>query len=528
MNAGAGAQRFCDALLVRAVIRPRVLIIRLLLCAAGSIWPTVSGIEAADFPVKPITIIVYTKQGGPIDITARQFVKTASKYTDAIFVVQYKTGGGGVLAMEHVLQSRADGHTLFACTKSNIAKMVSTGRERYVRELDWIAMLMTDPECVITRRDSAVAQWDALVRDGRTRTDEQVWGGPSRGGLDHVTAMQIWDRFGLRARWIPYEGGEQALHALLTGQLMAYVGNPADATGQPQLQVSIVSSPARLPHLPNTPTFGELGFPELDQLYMWRGFALRNGCPVEAKMWYANLFEQVTRDPEWQAVWNRDGMVVKLVEEQDFDAIVETNRQEFRRYLKRLDLLPAAQVSTGARWFTQPAARLLSLAFAAHISVALILAYQGVWNRYGDVLILTGLLSICLLLFWETTRFPELEGSRAAAVPRLWMAVVAALSVSAFWTGRSSRAAAGSTGATRIDLVAKLALVLVLHVALTFYAGYYASTALLLISTMVLFGERRPSVLLGITCVWLTVVYLLFTRLMFVPLPTGTWFEALV
>ncbi len=474
---------------------------------------------------KPIKIIVYTKQGGPIDLTARRFVEMARFHTDATFVVEYKTGAGGIVAMEHLLQSRADGYTLLACTKSNIAKMVSTGREEYLPELDWIALLMTDPECVITRRSGPFADWNALVQDGQQHSDEQLWGGPSRGGLDHVTALQIWDRFHIAARWIPFEGGDQALQGLLTDQVVAYVGNPGDAAGQPDLQVSIVSSRQRLPQLPDTPTFGEFGFPDLDDLYMWRGFALRKGCPPLVKQWYADLFSKVTADPRWQRIWDRDGIQVKYIPEAEFTTIVEANRQEFRTYLDRLDMLPSAQTRAAMRWFAQPGLQARLLMLLVHVAWAAWLARRQLAKQYGHFVVLSCLISSCLLLFWETTKFPPAEGARAAAVPRLWMALVGLLTIATIvWPPQPGETRTAKRG--RIDLVVVLALILVVHVGLTLYVGYYLSTALFLIVTMFLLGERRWSVLLGVSLVWLVFAYLSFSRLLFVPLPLGRWTES--
>ncbi|MCD6176257.1 MAG: hypothetical protein J7K29_00295, partial [Candidatus Cloacimonetes bacterium] len=81
--------------------------------------------EKFSFPEKPVTIIVYTGPGGLIDITARKFADVASKYTEATFVVENKPGSGGIVAMKRLLQLPSDGYTLFACTKSNISKIVS-------------------------------------------------------------------------------------------------------------------------------------------------------------------------------------------------------------------------------------------------------------------------------------------------------------------------------------------------------------------------------------------------------------------
>ncbi|MEA1972503.1 MAG: tripartite tricarboxylate transporter substrate-binding protein, partial [Candidatus Cloacimonadota bacterium] len=85
--------------------------------------------EQNEFPQKPITVIVYTGPGGLIDITARKFVDVASKYTNATFVVENKPGSGGIVALKRLLQLPSDGYTMFACTKSNISKIVSSGGE---------------------------------------------------------------------------------------------------------------------------------------------------------------------------------------------------------------------------------------------------------------------------------------------------------------------------------------------------------------------------------------------------------------
>ncbi len=68
-----------------------------------------------DFPAKPIKIVVCTGPGGLIDITARKFSQVASKYTDVNFIVENKPGAGGNVALKKILQSPADGYSLYAC-----------------------------------------------------------------------------------------------------------------------------------------------------------------------------------------------------------------------------------------------------------------------------------------------------------------------------------------------------------------------------------------------------------------------------
>jgi len=241
------------------------------------------------FPDKPVTVIVYTGPGGLIDITARKFVDVASKYTDATFVVENKPGSGGIVAMKRLLQLPADGYTIFACTKSNISKIVSSGGEAYIDGIDWAALMMADPECIITHKKQKVNSWDDLLQDAKAKKGDQLWLGPANGGLDHVTALKIWDEAGIKAKWIPFKSGGKARAALLGEQGVAYIGNPREVLGNDDLQIAAVSSVKRLPQFPDVPTFNEMGIKNLDNEFMWRGFVLKKGTSSEIREWYDKL-----------------------------------------------------------------------------------------------------------------------------------------------------------------------------------------------------------------------------------------------
>jgi len=153
--------------------------------------------------------------------------------------------------------------------------LVASRSEDYIDALDWVAMLMADPECIITRNSSALRTWEDIRRDAQENVGEQIWVGPAAGGLDHVMALKVWREAGISAKWIPFKSGGKALAALLGDQGVAYVGNPRDASGNADLRIAAVSSSERLAALPEVPTFGELEIHNLENEYMWRGFALK-------------------------------------------------------------------------------------------------------------------------------------------------------------------------------------------------------------------------------------------------------------
>ncbi|HNV34283.1 MAG TPA: tripartite tricarboxylate transporter substrate binding protein [Bacillota bacterium] len=299
------------------------------------------GVRAASFPEKPIRIVNYVAPGGVMDITTRKFVDIASKYTKAVFVVENKPGAGGLTGMEYVIEAPNDGYTVFAATSSNIITVVSTqsNQDRYVWSFQWISMLMRDPECVITSVNNTINTWVDIVSDAVAKKGSQIWVGPSTGGNDHLVALKLWDRAGIKAKWVPFESGPAAMAALMGGVGVAYVGNPADITGRPDLKIAAVCAPNRLKQFPDVPTFKELGISGVEDEIMWRGFAVEKGTPKEAVEWLQALVDKVYADPEWIKFFEDQAIEVTNYREERFTQIIKMNIADSTAYLKAEGLI---------------------------------------------------------------------------------------------------------------------------------------------------------------------------------------------
>ena len=240
-------------------------IFRHILMGAMALGVALAGIVTAAlaaFPEKPITIIVYVKPGGGVDVDSRKLAAIGERLTGAKFVVRNKTGAGGLVAMKYILEQPADGYTLFATTKSVVFKTVIAKSDIDLGAFEWTAMTQSDPEAIITNRELGVNTWEQIVADAKAkeaRGELQIWVGPAAGGLDHVMAMKTWKAAGIKAKYIPFKGGKRATVELLGGRGVVYVGNPRDTIGQPKLKVAALSREQRLPKFPDAPTFKELG-----------------------------------------------------------------------------------------------------------------------------------------------------------------------------------------------------------------------------------------------------------------------------
>ena len=321
--------------------RNRVLMLSVAL-AALLVLSFAMGVAAKDeFPAKPIRIINYVAPGGVMDVTTRKFVDVAAKYTKAVFVVENRTGAGGLIGMDYVLGQPADGYTIFAPTMSVVIQVVSTGVnvDKYIWGFEWASMLMRDPECIISNIKLPINTWPDIVKDAKAKGGRQIWVGPSTGGNDHLMAMKVWDKAGISAMWIPFESGPAAMVALMGGQGVAYVGNPVDTAGRPDLKVCAVSSATRLKQYPDAPTFRELGLAGLDDESMWRGFAVKKGTPPEAVKWLQDLVEKVAKDPEWKDFFEAQAIEVVAHRTEEFTKHVKTNLEDAQKYFKQFGII---------------------------------------------------------------------------------------------------------------------------------------------------------------------------------------------
>ncbi len=320
-------------------------IFRHILMGAMALGVALAGIVTAAlaaFPEKPITIIVYVKPGGGVDVDSRKLAAIGERLTGAKFVVRNKTGAGGLVAMKYILEQPADGYTLFATTKSVVFKTVIAKSDIDLGAFEWTAMTQSDPEAIITNRELGVNTWEQIVADAKAKEAKgelQIWVGPAAGGLDHVMAMKTWKAAGIKAKYIPFKGGKRATVELLGGRGVVYVGNPRDTIGQPKLKVAALSREQRLPKFPDAPTFKELGVKGLDNEIMWRGFAIKKGIPEEARKFYQNLFAKLQTDPEWVGHVDKMSIDPVFYGPKKFYEVVQRDKVEVTKWARDAGLL---------------------------------------------------------------------------------------------------------------------------------------------------------------------------------------------
>jgi len=482
-------------------------------------------------PTRPITIITHVAPGGGMDVATRKFIDLARKYTNATLVVDNQPGGGTLIASDAVLYLPADGYTIFGAAMSNVVNVITFGRNRdhYIYGYEWIAQIQKDPGAIIitnTQKDAGVT-FHSLIEEAKelnVRGMRQNWVGPNTGGTKHIDAMKIWDAADIEAQWISCESGPEAALALLGGQGVAQSGNPFDTMGR-DLWCAAIAAPERLPGFEDSPTFAELGFPELNEIHMWRGYAVKKGTPPEMIAWFQDLVGKITADQEWIEFNTASAITPVAIFTEEFTKTVEETITENEHFLRLLGLL---EDPLHARGVQHPALILVLLVFLGLVFAA-IWPFKKLRPYAGQILSLAGVFGLGLLFFIISFSFPHpsliISKTDASTFPRVWFyALIPSIAFAFIPIFRGKETPDEKWGGSLKNVGVILA-VLVISVFEFQHIGYYISSALFIIVTLWVLGVRNKIQLITIPIGWIVFSYFVFAKLLRVQLPIGSIFS---
>jgi putative tricarboxylic transport membrane protein len=484
--------------------------------------------DLADFPRRPIRITVYTSPGGLIDFTARKFAEIARLYhPQHPYVVVNRPGGGGIVAFEEVLRVQPDGYNMLAVTRSNISKLVASGRADLIDRIDWHSYVMDNPHVIIVNTREGLHSWQDVDRDARARDGRQLWLGVDIGGVKHVSGVKIADAANLEMRWIPYSSGGQAVAALMGGLGSVYFGNPRDAQGRQDLRVVAVAGKTRLADFPDAPTFTELGIDGLEHERIWRGFAFANGVPESVRDWHEAMMRLVTSDPLWLETWENEGVELEFLDSAVFTEIVQSDREEFLHYLGEMGFLRKSGGRSGllSGIGEAPAAQWLkSVLLVLNILLAWLLLRSAFRSKWGELMVLSLVFSLAVLFFILTEGLPEatrIDTIGPRGIPRLWIYLMIPLAMLQTYLILRDKKERKAVGSVKPWLLFVFIGTFACYLFLLPVLGYLLATAIYIPVVLWNLKYRHLLSIAAITCCWLLFSQIIFVKLLHVDLPGG-------
>jgi tripartite-type tricarboxylate transporter receptor subunit TctC len=230
---------------------------------------------AQDWPTRPIRVISPFAAGSASDTTGRVVLDQVSQILGQAMVVEVRPGAGGTLGFAQVAKADPDGYTLVTSSSSMGTETVLHRKLPYdpVHDFIPVALFGTQPNVLVTSTQSGFKTLADLVAAAKAKPGTLTFASAGIGSSSHMAA----ERFRLAAkidvRHVPFR--ETGITEVMAGRIDFYflpVAAAASALGSGKLAVLAVSSPARMPLLPDAPSVVEAGYPDA-QFRFWVGLS---------------------------------------------------------------------------------------------------------------------------------------------------------------------------------------------------------------------------------------------------------------
>lgn len=239
----------------------------------------------AQYPDKPIKLVVPFPPGGPTDIVARPLAQALGTALKQTVIVENRGGAGGSIGADVVAKSPADGYTLLMGTVGTNAingALYKALPHDPVKDFTPVSLVASSPVALVVNPASPYKSVSEYVAAARANPGKVSFGSAGAGTPGHLTGEMFAAGAQAKLQHVPYKGSAPAITDLLGNQIPS-IFDPVQATiahiRSGKLRALAVSGTARSPALPDAPTFREAGVPGVESRAWWAVFGPANLPP---------------------------------------------------------------------------------------------------------------------------------------------------------------------------------------------------------------------------------------------------------
>jgi len=302
---------------------------------------------AAEYPTRPINMIIPYGPGGATDLSARALAAALAPIVPQSVVVSNRAGAGGATGSVAVRDADGDGYTLlFARVGSHTVNPAMNPNLPYtIDEFRFVGIYEINPVACVVNTNSDIHTIDDLVQAVSDDPGGMIFSSAGVGTLPHFGALMVLDAYGIgdledAVIHIPTEGDGQALTAVLQGTADFYCGSTSPAApfiANGQMRPLLVTTPEPVVGF-DAPTVVELGKPELQALVGWTGIAGPADLTDEAADKWGEWLAEAVKDADFLNFMTSGGSVVSLMSPEESVQFVNDSYEIFRRLVVALDL----------------------------------------------------------------------------------------------------------------------------------------------------------------------------------------------
>ena len=266
---------------------------------------------SAEYPDKPIRMVVGYAPGGAADKLVRPITDRLARVLKQAFVIDYKPGAGAALAAELTAKAPADGYTLHITDSGPMTILPHMRKLGYdpLSSFTPISMVGGGGVIVVVLPSSKATDMKSLIELAKKDPKNWSYGTSGVGGVGHLAGEQFKAAAKINIDHIPYKGGSPAITELLGGHvplLFSSLGAAASHIQAGRLRALADSSGKRSSMFPDIPTMAEAGFPGFDAS-IWFSIVGPAGLPKEVMDKLVPALTSVMKDPEVILAIKREG-----------------------------------------------------------------------------------------------------------------------------------------------------------------------------------------------------------------------------
>jgi tripartite-type tricarboxylate transporter receptor subunit TctC len=279
-----------------------------------ALWLAAPIAAHAEFPVRPVRMIVPFAAGGPSDIVARMLAEKMGAALKQPVVVDNRGGAGGAIGTDTVAKSKPDGYTLGLATASTHEFTPACNKDspyHPVNDFEMVGMISSTPTMLFVKRESPIGGLKEILDLSRKDAGQITWGIPGNCSNMHFL-LEIMNKAGNgKITPVPYRGNSAANSDLLAGQITMVGDAVSPATiglvKSGSVRPIAISAKSDVDPLQAVPTYADLGL-NVGTFAAWQGLVLPARTPRDIVQKLNAALRTALADPELKSKWLAAGI----------------------------------------------------------------------------------------------------------------------------------------------------------------------------------------------------------------------------
>src|SRR3954449_803347 len=301
---------------------------------------------AQDYPSRPVKIIVPFGAGGPADVTARQIGSLLQENFGQPFVIENRTGAGGVIGTFEVSKSAPDGYTLLMMSNTQTANesLLTAAQRKYdlMRDLLPIAPLNYSDLVIVVHPSVPAKTLAEFIALAKSQPGKLNYASSGQGTPYHMAGELFKTTAGIDLVHVPYRNSGEARSGVIGGQVQMMIDAVtamAPNVGENQVRALATTGKTRSTVLADIPTVIEAGIAGYEAT-IWLGLMAPAGTPKPVIDKLNAAVNAIVKRPDIEKLWSEQGAMPMSMTAEEFDKFLRGDIEKWADVVKKFDKPP--------------------------------------------------------------------------------------------------------------------------------------------------------------------------------------------